>query len=172
VCVCVCHQPDAAILYWDSDASDISAPDDTNATRLAYKQNLDFVLAEMTAAMPGKVAMGGPTLIGEEPRGQNWRDRRYDEPGGYVDMNRRAAHRHGIPYLETRQAFFDAIPDNYTPSDRCVNKGSMCMVLGSFGIDCCYLTQDGEHHNLRGTRIVRKMFEEVLGAFYTKQRGH
>lgn len=163
---CLDHNPDAAILYWDSDASDIPEADDTNATRLAYRQNLDFVLAKLTASMPGRVAMGGPSLIGEQPRGHNSRDRRYDEAGGYVDMNRRAAQQHGVSYLETRQAFFDALPSDYTPSSKCVNAGTTCMIWGFFGFDCCYLTQDGEHHSLRGTRIIRGMFDEVLTKFY------
>jgi len=166
---CLDHNPEAAILYWDSDASDIPAANDTNATRLAYRQNLDFVLAEMTAAMPGKVAMGGPTLIGEQPRGQNWRDKRYDEPGGYVDMNRRAAKRYGVPYLETRQAFWDALPSNYTPTDDCISGSDLCMGLGFFGLNCCYLTEDGEHHSQRGTFIIRKMFVSVLSSFYEKK---
>lgn len=181
---CLSHHPDAAILYWDSDASDVSEAEDTPETRAKYATNLDFVLSTMTTAMPNRVVMGGPTLLGEQPRGMNARDKRLDEPGGYVDMNRRAARIHEVVYLDTRAAFFAALPSNYTPSHECLHNRATCLLnpgfavlpnccymMGSVGaIPCCYLTQDSEHNSRRGTDILHRMFVGALGDIYAQER--
>jgi hypothetical protein len=132
--------PDVVIVYWDSDCSDDEeTPQTINAIRGAYVDNLVYLLTHLQANIP-QVIVAGPSLYGELPRGENSKDAMYDD---YVAINRNVTSMLGIPYLNTRQAFFDNLPSNWR---------------SHFG----YLTLDGEHHNAAGAKIVQDMFLKAL----------
>ena len=61
----------------------------------------------------------------------------------YVTINRQVGHDHSVPYIDMRQAFLDAIPNNY------------------YGHKGC-LTSDGEHPNENGVKIIAKKFSETI----------
>merc|ERR1711933_422493 len=105
------------------------------------------VLAAFSSFMPNRVALAGPTLIGELPRGSNDRDALCDGKGEYVYMNARGSKKHSVILLRTRDAFFRHLPSNWIHP-------------------CCFLTVDGEHHNANGAAIVASMFTDRLRSFY------
>ena len=60
--------------------------------------NLDYVLSHLKAHIP-YLAMGGPTLFGELPRGQNKLDANFEL---YLGINSRYAKKYNITFLDTR----------------------------------------------------------------------
>jgi lysophospholipase L1-like esterase len=139
------ERPDAVVLYWDSDVSDVDergmTPAEVRELRASYERDLRQVLSRLLAS-GAFVIMSGPTLIGERPHGHNAKDAQLD---AYRRINRRVARSLGIRYVDTRRAFFAARPPG-TPAD--VSKG--------------LLTEDGEHLNQQGALLVQKMFAEAL----------
>lgn len=134
--------PDAVILYWDSDVN--PGPHDgttplTNATLTAYVHNLHYVLEQLKSHCK-VVIMGGPTLSGELPRGQNHLDAYLDH---YVILNSQIAEALNVTYINTRDAYFDNLPDDWDQSSG-------------------YLTTDGEHPNRRGSTLLRTLFRKAL----------
>jgi lysophospholipase L1-like esterase len=130
--------PAAVVLYWDSDAADVEDADEAKARaaalRAAYERNLDAVLRALRART-SHVVVAGPTLLGERPHGQNEKDRVLD---AYATLNHRLAHEHQATWVDTRHAAFDWLRRH---------GGSE---VGSRGI----LTEDGEHLNDAGARLV------------------
>lgn len=61
----------------------------------------------------------------------------------YSTINKQAATRVGIPYIDVRRAFLDFIPSYQLCYSRCV-------------------TLDGEHENDRGTVILARLFATSL----------
>lgn len=108
------QKPDAILLFWDSDCSDV---DETNMTtdeksllRATYSANLDFVVRHIVAS-GAYFALGGPEILGEGPVGMP--DRFKHKSGmlnDYRDMNKAVAGKYNIRYMDIRQAFLDAIP--------------------------------------------------------------
>lgn len=132
--------PDALVLYWDSDCSDVDeTPDTQDSIRAAYESNLRYVLTQLTNRIP-HVIVAGPSLYGELPRGQNSKDEMYD---AYTNINRNISAEFGLTYLETRAEFFANLPTGWNQHSG-------------------YLTVDGEHHNSRGAQLVEEMFLRAI----------
>jgi len=90
------------------------------------------------------IAVAGPTIFGEKPRGTNLRDPIYDY---YEEMNVNITGEFGIKYIPTRTTFFDNIPP-WWPLQ--------------WGILKEYLTQDSEHLNGRGHNIIHRKFVDAI----------
>jgi len=134
--------PLGLIMYWDSDASDIEFDKAlTSDTLEAYTADLRFVISELKANIP-YVALSGPTIFGEQPRGTNMRDKIYDY---YEAINVNITREFGIQYIPTRQKFFNAIPSSWPFKE--------------------YLTQDTEHLNGRGEKMIRSAFLETINSW-------
>jgi lysophospholipase L1-like esterase len=133
------RRPAAVVLYWDSDVSDVDEsrmmPSQVRDRRAAYERDLVDVLQRLCSS-GAHVIVSGPTLIGEQPHGQNPKDAQLD---GYRALNRRVAARFDVRYVDTRRAFFRRRPR--------------------------LLTEDGEHLNERGTTVVRTLFVRALDAW-------
>lgn len=138
-------RPHAIVLYWDSDISDVNersmTPAEVREVRTAYERTLRDVASRLVAT-GAFVIMSGPTLIGERPRGRNPKDSQLD---AYRRINRRVASAFGIRYIDTRRAFFAHRPPDM-PAD--VSKG--------------ILTEDGEHFNEPGARLIQSLFVDGL----------
>ena len=106
-----------------------------------YTRDLRDVIEAIKEKVP-YFALGGPSLFGELPRGQNYRDPYFDY---YEEMNRNGTRDGGIKYIETREAFFNNLPYGWP-------------------FDIMWLTYDGEHHNGRGEAVIRRMFIEQLAS--------
>ncbi len=134
-------RPSAVVLYWDSDVSDVDegrlSPTQLAAVRSAYERNLSDVLRALVVAR-AHVIMTGPTLIGEKRRGQNPKDAQLD---AYAALNRRIAADIGVPYLDSRHAFF--------ARETAATDGP--------------LTEDGEHLSAAGVRLLA---HEVVRALH------
>jgi len=90
--------PNALIMYWDSDAAD--NPTANQPSYISnYKSQLTYVLTQLTSNIEF-VAVGGPTLFGEKPRGLNPLDSVFET---YTSINRNfTVGKFHLPYLETR----------------------------------------------------------------------
>jgi len=143
--------PDAVILFWDSDCSDVNEgnmnSEGVDKTRTAYYAGVVNTISKLTQTGVF-VAIAGPGVLGEgaklfapkEERFQNKEDMLDD----YSAMNKQVANLFKIPYIDIRAAFKAYIP----PYQLCY---SLCVTL------------DGEHENERGTKIVAKHFADTLG---------
>ncbi len=140
--------PDAVVLYWDSDVSDVDesgmSPEGVRHLREAYEQAVAAVLQRL-AASGAEVVMSGPTLIGERRHPRNAKDAQLDS---YRDINRRLANKAGIPYLDTRHAFQSRRPPG---APAATDRG--------------LLTEDGEHLNALGAGLARSLFVAALDAW-------
>jgi hypothetical protein len=134
----VLDPPDAVIMYWDSDAVDVENSLDEDILH-SYVEDLQFVLETLKEKV-SFVALGGPTLDGELPYGQNEKDSTLDF---YADINRNITTGLGMTYLETRKLFFDNLPDQWSN-------------------DVGYLTDDGEHQNIKGASLLISLFEKTV----------
>lgn len=134
--------PDAVILYWDSDAVDVDDSLDPTVLQ-TYQDDLRYVLQQLQDRGVNYIAVGGPTLDGELPHGENEKDSILDL---YTDINRNITTEFGFPYFETRQLFFDNIPSTWSYSSG-------------------YLTDDGEHQNQRGADLLVNLFENALNGW-------
>ncbi len=144
-------RPEAVVLYWDSDISDVDergmAPAEVRDLRATYEANLREVLTRLVASR-AFVVMSGPTLIGERPHGQNPKDPQLD---AYRRINRKVARALGVRYVDTRRAFFAARPADAPPD---VSKG--------------LLTEDGEHLNERGALLAEQLFSRPLDLWLSR----
>jgi lysophospholipase L1-like esterase len=131
-------RPAAVVLYWDSDAADVEeakeSPARARALRAAYERDLSAVLATLRGAAL-HVIVSGPTLLGERPHGLNPKDAVLD---AYAEINRRLSHVYHATWIDTRRAAFHRLRAN--PPDRERDSGQ--------------LTEDGEHLNAEGTKLV------------------
>jgi hypothetical protein len=125
------------LLYWDTDSIKTYA----NQTKAIeeYNQSLTKVL-EISTSKIKHVILGGPTLYGEKPRGNNSNDAMLDY---YSDINREICATYGVLYIESRDIFFENLPPGWDQ-----HQG--------------YLTLDGEHYNRRGVLLEANMFTQVL----------
>jgi lysophospholipase L1-like esterase len=139
-------RPAAVVLYWDSDATDVEdakeSPAGARALRAAYEQNLSAVLATLSDTAP-HVLVAGPTLLGERPHGLNPKDAVLD---AYAEINRRLSHAYHVTWIDTRRAAFHRLRAN--PPDRRRDSGQ--------------LTEDGEHLNAEGTKLVAAEMASVM----------
>jgi lysophospholipase L1-like esterase len=130
-------EPVAVVLYWDSDAADAEDGDEAPATsarlRAEYERDLDGVLGLLRASTR-HVVVAGPTLLGEEPHGANAKDHVLD---AYAAINHRLARKHRAAWVDTRHAAFEWL--------------SRHRAAGAAG---WRLTEDGEHLNDAGARLV------------------
>lgn len=144
--------PGAVVLYWDSDVSDVDesgmTPDEVRTLRAAYERDLRAVASRLLIS-GAYVVMSGPTLIGEQPRRRNQKDRQLD---AYRAINRRIASSLKIDYIDTRRAFFAGRPAG-TPAD--VARG--------------LLTEDGEHLNARGVDVAQSLFVQALDGWLRRK---
>jgi lysophospholipase L1-like esterase len=144
--------PDAVVLYWDSDVSDVDEaamkPHEVRRVRAAYEHDVQLVLQRLVAS-GAYVIMSGPTLIGERPHPGNPKDRQLDH---YRDINRSLAGKASIQYIDTRRTFQGARPAG---SPRDADRG--------------LLTEDGEHLNASGARLAASLFGRALRAWLGQQ---
>jgi lysophospholipase L1-like esterase len=144
-------RPDAVVLYWDSDVSDVDertmTPDGVRQVRAAYEADLRAVIDRLVAS-GAHVVVSGPTVIGERPHRRNERDVQLD---AYRHINRRVALSLKIEYVDTRQTFFARRPAGAPPD-----------------VDHGLLTEDGEHLNDLGVEIAQSLFVRAIDAWLNK----
>ena len=133
------NRPDAIIMYWDSDATDVDETGHVTEIRAEYTANLYDVLSTLKTQVKF-FAFGGPTLYGEKPHGLNRRDDILDD---YVIINRNAARDLNITYLETRALFWSHLPKDWDQ-------------------DRGFLTLDGEHMNEAGAQLLVDLFSDLI----------
>ena len=115
-------------------------------TESALDSEREEVLSALTAAVPGGVAMAGPTLLGELPRGQNRFDALFER---YVEINEWQAAAHNVSYANMRDVFFSVI--NAAHWQR------------PYGL----LTKsDQMHHNRYGGKVVESVLRGLLLGLY------
>jgi lysophospholipase L1-like esterase len=144
--------PDAVVLYWDSDVSDVDesvmTPGEIREVRAAYERDVRTVLQRLVAS-GAHVIVSGPTLIGERRHPGNDKDRQLDH---YRDLNRRLAANEGVQYVDTRHAFQAARP-----------------VGAPAGTDRGLLTEDGEHLNAAGAKLAGGLFIGALESWLQRK---
>ena len=140
--------PDAVLLYFGSDCDvdeTLLSATEVLDLRLAYRRNLGFVLTHLQRRAR-YVVVTGPTLMGELPHGQNAKDGMLD---AYRNMTRAAAVKRGIDYIDSRAAFFAALPRGWAQRSG-------------------HLTGDGQHLNARGAALVARLVAEPLSAWLAR----
>jgi len=143
------YSPDAIVMYWDSDATDISNPDSPELVT-NYVTTLDAVVQALVATTPAsRVAVAGPNLFGELPVGRNGRDQILMR---YEGINEHITSKYGATFLRMREAFLAALPSDYDKQSG-------------------YLTLDGEHPNQRGSYIEEHVFYTWLKQVYAPFAG-
>ena len=144
--------PAAVVLYWDSDAADVEDADEgagrSAELRKEYERHLDAVLGALRGRT-SHVVVAGPTLMGESPPGTNAKDHVLD---AYAAINHRVARRHRAAWVDTRHAAFDWL--------HLRREGAG---------DTRLLTEDGEHLNDAGVRLVAA---ELAAALDRSLGGH
>jgi len=144
--------PVAVVLYWDSDAADAEDGDEAPAARARlraeYERQLDAVLGTLHAGVR-HVVVAGPTLLGERPRGSNEKD---DVLDAYAAINHRLARRHHAAWVDTRHAAFEWLVRHRHDGNAALR-----------------LTEDGEHLNDQGARLVA---DELAAALDRSLRRH
>lgn len=140
--------PDALILFWDSDCSDINeyamSPQRKELNRFYYQSNLTYVINTTLSAGVKFMAIAGPELLGEKPfltPHAFWRKKGMLED--YREMNRNIAAQWNLPYIDVRHELIKTLP-------------------WFWGYTQWYTTVDGEHLNARGVRHVSEMFADAL----------
>lgn len=147
------YQPWAVILFWDSDCSNVNesalTPAEVVALRANYTSNLVSTI-KTVLTYGAKMAVAGPELLGEGPVGLPSRFANKTQMlDDYRDMTRSAALSLGVPYIDMRQAFLNALPAWWFPY-------------------CCRVTKDGEHPNDLGTDIEATAFSQVVNIWLTE----
>jgi len=140
--------PDAVVLYWDSDVSDVDEagmpPGEVRRVRAAYEDSVREVLQRLVSS-GAHVIVSGPTLIGERPHPGNAKDGQLDH---YRNLNRHLATGAGVQYIDTRRAFQAARPAGSPPA-----------------ADRGLLTEDGEHLNAAGAKLAASLFGRAIIAW-------
>ncbi len=140
--------PDAVLLYFGSDCDNddalLSAAQKLDLRR-AYRRNLGFVLKHLQRRAR-YVVVTGPTLMGELPHGRNPKDAMLD---AYRNLTRAVAAKRGIDYIDSRAAFFAALPRGWAQP-------------------AGHLTWDGEHLNARGAALVARLVAERLSVWLAR----
>jgi lysophospholipase L1-like esterase len=142
--------PDAVVLFWHTDVSD-----DPSATGLgdpvvsAYTSDTAALLTTLTSNVPN-VAISSQGVLNEGwglfgPHPPHYKDAALDY---YSSVNADLAKSVGIPYIDIRSAMKATTPATQLFYRRCN-------------------TQDGEHPNVRGTKVVAKLFADVIRTWLT-----
>ena len=156
-------QPQAVILFWDSDCSDIDEehlnPKEKQALRETYRSNL-LAVSSKILAQGSLLAIAGPELLGEGPKmlDSYWYQHRH---GTYLSktamlndyrvINEEVALQlKSVPYIDIRKAFLDAIPE------------------WSYNSGC--VTLDGEHPNNFGAIIEANLFSYIINQWLRLSR--
>ena len=140
-------KPDAVLLFWDSDCSDVDESSmsypEVMELRANYTRNLEEVIEHVLTAKVF-LAIAGPGVLGEASLGKPSRFwGKTNMLNDYREINRVVAGKYDIPYIDVREAFLRAIPS-------------------SQWWYCGFVTVDGEHLNERGTTIVSLLFAETI----------
>ncbi len=144
--------PHGVILYWDSDVADRSNCMEESYLN-SYLKDLNHVLNTLCHHCLA-VAVGGPTLMGELPDGQNKKDSNFNY---YRNITSAAIDAYNaetgkkkkcgeIVYIDTRSYYFANLPPNWTHTHGA-------------------LTVDGEHPNEQGAHLDKVIFAEALNNF-------
>ena len=146
---CYAHAPRIVLLYWDSDVSNYDeyemSNDEIADHRWWYLENLGFVLDRLKEHSE-YILVSGPTLMGEKPRGHNYKDRMME---AYLNMNKNASLSRGIDYLDSRSEFYRALPSGWNE-------------------DSGFLTEDGEHMNSRGAQLMAELVSKRIKSWLLK----
>ena len=144
------HNPNAVILLWDSDASDVDesllTEEQVTELRGNYTETLRLVV-NATLAWPSVeyFAMAGPCVYGSE--GPLFKPRRFWDKNSvfdeYRDLNRQVASEFGVDYIDVRTELTNAVPFYWS-------------------FYKWWISIDGEHFNYRGTIIVVDLLVEKL----------
>lgn len=142
--------PDGILLYWDSDVSDVFEIYESNERisqiRSDYVDRLQTFISAVKSANISLIGVGGPTILGEGVFGlplEWWA--KYNMLVGYRLMTKSVCGSNGVPYMDMRAAFLQALS-----------------ALSSRVLYCGYLTWDGEHENEKGTEIVASLFSTAI----------
>ena len=147
-------RPQAVILFWDSDISDINEsilhPDQKTALRENYKSALRSV-GNKILATGSLLVIVGPGLLGEGPIILNDNSAFIDVYASknemlndYREMNEEIARELNVPYLDIRKAFLDVL----------------ATTSWKFNNGC--ITQDGEHPNENGAVVEANLFSAMI----------
>ena len=135
------YTPDAVILFWDSDCSDVdeSTMSEGQVTELRanYTANLVDVVTQILGS-GSLLAISGPEVLGE-----GLREMKTPMLNDYRDMNKKVSADFKLQHIDMRQAFLDDCPDKW---------------IQDGGFD----TTDGEHPNDRGTTIEAGLFAKQV----------
>lgn len=143
-------KPDAVLLYWDSDVSDVfeiyESKERVAQIRAAYVDRLMKFISVVKASNISLIGVGGPAILGEGIFGLpvDWWAKG-DMLEWYHHTTRSVATINGIPYMDARTAFLQALSP-----------------LSSHALYCGFLTWDGEHENERGTVILTDLFASAI----------
>jgi len=144
------HNPQAVVLLWDSDASDVDesvlTADEVTTLRANYMTTLR-VFCNTTLSYPSVeyMVMSGPVVYGSEgtlARPERFNDKSdvYDE---YREMNKQVASEFGVDYIDARSNFLSAVPFYWQ-------------------FYKWWVSIDGEHFNYRGTIIWTNLLADRL----------
>ena len=150
-------RPQAVILFWDSDVSDINErilhPDQITALRENYKSALRTVCSKILAT-GSLLVIVGPELLGEGPVILNDKSAFIDVYASkeemlndYREMNEEIAQEFNVPYIDIRKAFLDVLATTTWP----YNNGC--------------ITQDGEHPNENGAVVEANLFSAMINVW-------
>eukprot|EP01040_Poterioochromonas_malhamensis_P004951 gene4951-5311_t len=142
---------DMVILYWDTDVSDYYEGDmsleEVTLKRESYKSNLTAVINYVKAAGVSKMAVAGPTILGEGPflykQFMAARKNKKSMLNDYRQMNMDIAEELGVDYIDMRKSYLYELPDYWIAA-------------------AYYLTLDGEHPNDRGTGVIVDKFAKQI----------
>lgn len=152
------YNPQAVILYWDSDVSNIDeamlTQQQVNDLHRNYRANLTwFINTTINYPSVEFMTVGGPELLGEGklclPMTKHSKTEMLQS---YLAMNQNITAMMNVSYMDVRQQFLNNLPW-YWP-------------LGYY-----FLTVDGEHPNYRGAHIIAKMFADQLRPWIDARRG-
>ena len=142
-------RPDGLILQWDSDVSNNDLDSMSKRQRLSikndYRDNLQWLISNVTGSNISMIAISGPTILGESWYGlpskwwsaNLWLDQ-------FVTITRDVAGQNNVPYINMKQRLLEAASKNSN------NKY------------CGYLTFDGQHPIEAGTEIIVHNFAAYI----------
>ena len=175
---CLAYSPDAVIFYWDSDVSDLPKEYlERTSVQNTYYNAVSWALQTVRAASVSRVAVAGPTLLGEMPDGHNIIP--YDKDAlldTFVGLNEKACSAvnaavqppSALPwctYVHTRRAFLDQ-DKRFEGTGLHGEHPSDGLGQRQYPFPSGYLTIDGEHHSSAGIAVVEKLFGDILVAWY------
>lgn len=140
--------PDAVILYWDSDISDIDesilSNDEISALRSFFYQNVTMT-CEMILKFKANIslAVAGPSVLGEGGLLPLKYQNKISMLNDYRNINQRVCSELGIPYIDMRSGFLNDIGNSYYYFKY-------------------FHTVDGEHPNDRGTLVESSLFASQI----------